>query len=76
MRFLELFVVFFIGLIAVISLTLGWISRIAARAANMGTGSHAVDLLYVSTRPLYLLEIAVVVALIVWLCRRWVFVGQ
>ena len=73
MRFLKLFVVLFIGLIAAIGLTLGWIYRIGAKAANMGSEHAAVDLLYVATRPLYLLEIGVIVAAIVWLCRRWVF---
>lgn len=73
MKFLKLFVVLFIGLIAAIGLTFEWIYKIGAKAANVGTGHAAVDLLYVATRPLYLLEIAVIVALAVWLCRRWVF---
>ena len=73
MKFIKLFVVIFFGLVAVIGLTLGWIYRIGAKAANVGTGGVAVDLLYMATRPLYVLEVAVVVALVSWVCRRWVF---
>jgi hypothetical protein len=75
MKFLKLFVVLFIGLVAAIGLTLGWIYRMGVKATNVGTDHVAVDLLYVATRPLYLLEMAVIVALAVWLCRRWVFAG-
>jgi len=71
MKFVKLFLVLFVGFIAVIALTWIWIQKIAAKA---GTGPFiAVDITYLVTRPLYLLELVVILALAVWVGRRWVF---
>lgn len=68
MKFAKLFLVLFVVFIAVIALTWIWFQRIAANA-----GAGAIDIVYVVTRPLYLLELLVILALVVWICCRWVF---
>jgi len=71
MKLLKLFLVLFVGFIAIIALTWTWIQRIAANSA--AGPNTAVDIFYVVTRPLYLLELLVIVALAAWVCWRWVF---
>jgi hypothetical protein len=66
MKFIKLLLLFFAGFIAVIALTLAWIWRLSVR-------SGALDIAYVITRPLYVLEIVVILALVVWICWRWLF---
>jgi hypothetical protein len=67
-RLAKLLLVLFLAFIAVICLTVMGFAKIAAKA---GTGA-AVDILYVVTRPLYLLEVVVVLAIAAWVCWRWV----
>jgi len=65
---LKLFLVLFVAFIAVIALTWLWFQRIAAKA-----GPGAIDILYVVTRPQYVLELLVILALAAWVCWRWAF---
>jgi hypothetical protein len=67
MKFIKLLLLCFAGFIAVIVLTLAWI-----RGLSVGPGV-ALDITYVITRPLYLLEVVVILALVVWICWRWLF---
>ena len=69
MKFLKLFLVLFVGFIAVIALTWMWVQRITAAVG----ANTAVDIVYIMTRPLYVLELLIIVALAVWVCWRWVF---
>lgn len=71
MRFIRLLVVALLRFITVIALTCMWILRMSAKA---GPGHYdPVDVTYVLTRPVYLLEFVVLTALAVWVCSRWVF---
>jgi hypothetical protein len=55
MKLIKLFAVVFVVFIALIGLTLGWMLRIQTKV-----GSGTVDILYVVTRPLFLLGFAAV----------------
>lgn len=67
MKFIKLLLLFFAGFIAVIALTLAWIWGLSVRSGV------PLDVTYVITRPLYLLEVVVILALVVWICWRWLF---
>ena len=67
MKFVKLLLLFFAGFIAVIALTLAWIWGLSVRSGV------PLDVTYVITRPLYLLEVVVILALVVWICWRWLF---
>ena len=67
MKFIKLLLLVFAGFIAVIALTLAWIMGLSVRSGV------PLDITYVITRPLYLLEVVVILALVVWICWRWLF---
>ena len=67
MKFIKLLLLVFAGFIAVIALTLARIMGLSVRSGV------PLDITYVITRPLYLLEVVVILALVVWICWRWLF---
>jgi len=71
MKLIKILLVLCVWFAAVIVLTWIWVLRIGAKAG--AAGQTAVDITYVLTRPLYLLEFVVILALAVWICWRWVF---
>jgi hypothetical protein len=59
---------------AAVVVTLGWIVWLAKLARGQGVaGTTAVDIALVTHSPLYWLLIAVILALAVGACYRWVF---
>jgi hypothetical protein len=72
MKFIKLLLLCFAGFIAVIALTLAWIRGLSVRSGVPLSGVP-LDITYVITRPLYLLEVVVILALVVWICWRWLF---
>jgi len=71
MKLAKLLSVVFIVLVAVIALTVIWVWAIASKVGTLPNA--AVDIAYVVTRPFFLLELVVILALAGWVCWRWVF---
>jgi len=70
MKYLKLFLVSMIALIALISVTLGWFMWFA-RGTGPGT---ATDVALLAFSPWYWLSVAVILGLATWALRSWVFV--
>lgn len=68
MKVLKLLVVLLIASITTIVLVVAWIYRLA-----QGQPNAAVDIAYVTLRPLFLLEFTAIVALAAWVYWRWAF---
>ena len=69
MKFAKLFLVVLAWFIATLALTWIWFHKIAD---NAGPG-RGIDIVYVVTRPLYLLEFLAIGVLAGFACWRWVF---